>query len=109
MVRALLGNWIRPTWADSEPEHLNVRDLVWFRVLQSDCLAVDTYWDRELPTFRRNRASFRELMGAGLRAIWRVHAAAPRLRRDWRAASPRLTSVPFWRDYVRHGMSRTRR
>jgi len=109
MVRALLGNWIRPTWADSVPEQLSVQDLVWFRVLQSDCLAVDTYWDRELPTFRRDRASFRELMGAGLRAIWRVHAAAPRLRRDWHAASPRLTSIPFWRDYVRHGTSRARR
>jgi len=105
MARALLGNWTRPTHADAQPRLLDVQNLVWFRIMRSDCLAVDTYWDRELPTFRRDRGSFRRLMGAGLRAAWRLRAMAPQLRRDWHAASPRLTSIAFWHDYVRHGAS----
>ncbi len=105
LLRALSANWMRPTRADSQPRRLLVRDLVWFRVLQTDCLAVDTHWDRELPTFRRDRASFRCLLSTGLQAIWRVRNAAPGLQRDWRAALPRLTSLEFWRSYVRLGSS----
>jgi galactofuranosylgalactofuranosylrhamnosyl-N-acetylglucosaminyl-diphospho-decaprenol beta-1,5/1,6-galactofuranosyltransferase len=109
MARALLGNWSRPTHGDAAPQRLDVKDLVWFRVLRSDCLAVDTHWDRNLPTYRRNRASFRDLMRAGLSAIWRLRAAAARLRSDWHTALPRLSSIPFWRNYVRHGASRSGR
>lgn len=103
MARALLMNWVRASPADAPPRALQVRDLVWFRVMQSDCLAVDTHWDRDLPTFRRDRASFRRLLAAGLRAIWRLRRAAPELRPAWQAASPRLTSQPFWRAYVQQG------
>jgi galactofuranosylgalactofuranosylrhamnosyl-N-acetylglucosaminyl-diphospho-decaprenol beta-1,5/1,6-galactofuranosyltransferase len=105
MMGALLKNWARPTRDDVPSQRLLVRDLVWFRVIGSDCLAVETHWDRELPVFRRNRAHFRHLLIAGLRATWRLRRAAPSLRQDWAAASPRLTSVPFWRNYIRYGSS----
>ena len=105
MLGAVLSNWVRPTDAAAPPRRLLVTNLVWFRVLRSDCLAVETHWDRELPTFRRDRASFRHLLAAGLRAIWRLREAAPSLRRDWQAALPRLTSLPFWRKYVRYEAS----
>lgn len=103
MARALLLNWVRASPADAPPRALAVQDLVWFRVMRSDCLAVDTHWDRDLPTFRRNRASFRRLLAAGLRAAWRVRRDAPGLRRAWQEAAPRLTSQAFWRAYVRQG------
>ena len=103
MLRALSKNWLRPTQGDSPPRRLLVENLVWFRVMRSDCLAVETYWDRELPVFRRDRAEFRSLLSTGLRAIARLRSAAPGLQRDWQAAMPRLTSMPFWRDYVRRG------
>lgn len=103
MARALLMNWFRASPADAPPRALQVCDLVWFRVMRSDCLAVDTHWDRELPTFRRSRASFRHLLAAGLRAVLRLRRAAPDLRRAWLAASPRLTSQSFWRAYVQQG------
>jgi len=100
MARALLMNWCRPTHADAPPRELQVQDLVWFRVMRSDCLAVDTHWDRDLPTFRRDRSSFRHLLTAGLRAIWLLRRVTPDLRSAWRAASPRLTSQTFWRAYI---------
>ncbi len=103
MARALLMNWFRASPSDAPPRALRVQDLVWFRVTRSECLAVDTHWDRELPTCRRSRASFRRLIAAGLRAAWRLRRAAPELRRAWQTASPRLTSQSFWRAYVRQG------
>jgi len=109
MAGALLINWMRATQANALPRRLMVEDLVWFRVIQSDCLAVETHWDRELPMFRRDRESFRHLLTTGLRAIWRMRRATPDLRRGWRAALPRLTSIPFWRAYVRYGTSEAQR
>ena len=103
MTYALLGKWMRSTAGDAARVRVLVQKLVWFRVLRSECLAVETHWDRELPVFRRNRADFRSLLTAGLRATWRLRNAAPSLRRDWAAASPRLTSVPFWRKYICYG------
>jgi len=108
MARALSSNWARPTRSGAPPQRLLVRNLVWFRVLRSDCLAVETHWSRELPVFRRDRESFRHLLAAGLRAVSRLRSAAPGLQRDWKAASPRLASLPFWRDYVRYGSSDAR-
>lgn len=103
MARALSMNWFRASQADAPPRALQVHDLVWFRIMRSDCLAVDTHWDRDLPTFRRSQASFRHLLAAGLRAISRLRRAAPDLRRAWQATSPRLTSQSFWRAYVQQG------
>jgi len=77
MMGALLKNWARPSRDDVPPQGLLVRNLVWFRVMGSDCLAVETHWDRELSVFRRNRANFRHLLTVGLRATWRLRCAEP--------------------------------
>ena len=100
LLLAAARNWLRPSRPDTPPRHLLVRDLVWFRVIHEECLAVDTYWDRDLPTYRRDRAAFRELLREGLREAWLLWRS-PALRDQWRAGIPRLTSVAFWRDYVR--------
>ncbi len=100
MLLALLRNGLRPTRGPAEPARLDVRDLVWFRVIQSDALAVDTYWDRHLPTYRRDRAAFTRLLRDGLREVWRLYRAANRIPGEWHGAAPRLTSVAFWRRYV---------
>ena len=94
-------NWLRPAAPDAQPRLLHAHDLVWFRVGGSDALAVETHWDRELPTFRRDRAQFRTLLVAGVRAAFTLHRRAPELRAAWQREAPRLTSVAFWRDYLR--------
>ena len=103
MLQALWRNTIRPTAPSAPPAWLDVKDLVWFRVQGADSLAVDTHWDLALPTYRRDRAAFRSLLPAGLRAINALRARAPSLVAQWREEAPRLTSVPFWRGYVRYG------
>ncbi len=101
IVRALCRNAVRPSPSAAPAARLKVQDLVWFRVVGADCLAVDTVWDERLPTYRRDRASFLRLSGTGLRAIWRLYrthgSVAPRVQ----AASVSVTSPEFWRDYVR--------
>ena len=96
---AVARNWLRPP-RPGGPARLDVVNLVWFRVQGADALAVDTHWDRELPTYRRDRAAFRMLLRAGLLALRRLHQEAPDLQRAWRAEAPRLTSVAFWRGYL---------
>ena len=100
LVWAVVRNWVRPSAPGAPPEWILSRDLVWFRMTRAECLAVDTYWDRDLPTYRRDRAAFRTLLPAGLRAAWRLWRAAPALRGGWAAEAPRLTSPAFWRRYL---------
>ena len=95
------ANWLRPTRPDAVPQQVLAHEFVWFRVSGADALAVETYWNRELPTFQRDRARYRALLAAGLRAAAALHRRAPALRAAWRQEAPRLTSVPFWRAYVR--------
>ncbi len=97
--RAVLRNWRRPVQPGG-PRLLDAVNLVWFRVQGSDSLAVDTHWDRDLPTYRRDRVAFRMLLRTGLAAVRRLHREAPALRQAWRAEGPRLTSVTFWREYL---------
>jgi galactofuranosylgalactofuranosylrhamnosyl-N-acetylglucosaminyl-diphospho-decaprenol beta-1,5/1,6-galactofuranosyltransferase len=100
----LLRNWRKPSSATARPRRLPLRDLVWFRMAQSDALAIETHWERELPLFRRDRARFRLLLRAGLRVVRALYAAAPRLRAAWAQEAPRMTSVSYWRTYL--GLSR---
>lgn len=93
-------NWLRPTVPDAPPRVVQAHDLVWFRVGGAEALAVETHWDRDLPTFRRDRAQFRALLVAGVRTVRALHRRAPELRDAWLREAPRLTSVAFWRGYL---------
>lgn len=96
----LRRNWMKPSHANARPRRVPVRDLVWYRIRGFDALAVETYWDRDLPLFRRDRARFRTLLRAGLRAVWALYAKAPELRAAWKQEMPRITSVRHWRAYL---------
>ncbi len=99
-ARAILRNWVMPTRPAAPPQRLDAGDLTWFRVVGSDCLAIDTYWDAELPIYRRDRPAFRSLFRAGLEASVALWRSADALRSDWRRAAPTLTSETFWRGYL---------
>ncbi len=100
MMSALVRNWVWTSVPRAAPALIQARDLVWFRVMASDCLAVDTYWDGQLPTYCRDRTIFRRLLRAGLLAIWRLFRSAASLQQDIARAKPALTSLPFWRRYL---------
>ena len=99
-IRALATNWLKPTRPDAPPTWLHVRDLEWFRVIGTDHLAVETHWDTELPSYNRDRASFRRLLTAGVKAIWRLYRSAPKVRAEFRRQVPALTTVAAWRRYL---------
>ena len=99
-IRAVVRNWLAPTEASAEPRWLLAADLVWFRVVDADCLAVDTYWDSEFPTYRRDRAAFRALFRSGVAATLRLFRQATSLHFQWQNAAPFLTSERFWRGYL---------
>jgi galactofuranosylgalactofuranosylrhamnosyl-N-acetylglucosaminyl-diphospho-decaprenol beta-1,5/1,6-galactofuranosyltransferase len=98
--KVLWRNWVTPSSTTARPRRLPLRDLVWFRMPGSDALAVEIHWERELPLFRRDRAQFRTLLRAGLRAVRALYSAAPGLRAAWQQGGPRLTSVAHWRAYL---------
>lgn len=100
MAWALTRNWLRQTRPAAPPTWLDVQNQVWFRVMRTENLAVETHWDAELPTFRRDRASFRLLFVAGARAVWRLYRTAPAVQRRFKEAAPALTSVSSWRRYL---------
>jgi galactofuranosylgalactofuranosylrhamnosyl-N-acetylglucosaminyl-diphospho-decaprenol beta-1,5/1,6-galactofuranosyltransferase len=97
---AVLRNLFAPSRPRAEARRIVAHDLVWFRVRKTDCLAVDTYWDARLPTYRRDRAVFRSLFRSGLLASLRLYREGASLRAAWSEAAPTLTSETFWRTYV---------
>jgi galactofuranosylgalactofuranosylrhamnosyl-N-acetylglucosaminyl-diphospho-decaprenol beta-1,5/1,6-galactofuranosyltransferase len=98
--KVLWRNWMTPASPTARPRRLPLRDLVWFRMPGSDALAIETRWERELPLFRRDRAQFRTLLRAGLRAVRALYSAAPGLRAAWQQEAPLITSVAHWRAYL---------
>ncbi len=102
---ALLRNWIMPTRAVS-PKRVEVRQFAWVCLTAIDHVALDTGWDDEMPLFQRSRQTFRALARHGLRLLLALQRGAPGMANAWRDASPRLTSEPFWRDYLGLPVSR---
>ena len=100
LLDAVARQWIRPTRPESPPFYIEESDYRWFSMFRIDALAVETFWDAARPIYRRNRETFRHLLVAGLRVIWRLYRTAPTLRRSYLDAAPRLTSTMFWRRYL---------
>jgi galactofuranosylgalactofuranosylrhamnosyl-N-acetylglucosaminyl-diphospho-decaprenol beta-1,5/1,6-galactofuranosyltransferase len=96
----LLHQWLAPT-LDAPVRRLPVERLTWTVMRGVEHVAVETWWDRGLPTFHRSREDFRSLAGTGLRTMWRLYRHGPRVAAAWQAAHPRLVSVDFWRKYLK--------
>ena len=79
---------------------LPVERFNWPTMQGIDHVAVETWWDEGLPTFRRSREHFRRLGRDGLASLWRLYAHGPTVAAAWRADFPRLASVPFWKSYL---------
>ncbi len=100
MLRVLVFNMLPPVRVRAKPRLLPVHDLIWFRMLGLNHVAVDTYWDLELPVLRRSAASFLKLATTATRSIARLSFSISRCRAAWRDAMPELTSVGHWRQYL---------
>ena len=85
---------------ESQPGLMPSEKLHWLTVRDTDSFATETWWDDALPMFQRSRGQYRMLLRQAVPLIVRLFREAPRAAAAWRAASPQLTSIPFWHDYL---------
>ncbi|WP_458094545.1 glycosyltransferase [Roseomonas sp. WA12] len=100
LARNVLENAIRPTVPHAAPHRLPHESFVWTRLGRADCLAIETFWDRKLPVFRRSREVFRALLRDAIPALLRLRRDGSAVSQRWRDAFPRHSSTAFWRDYL---------
>ena len=79
---------------------LPVERFTWAMMRGVEHVAVETWWDPELPTFHRSREDFRSLAGTGLRTIWRLYRRGPETAASWKSGLPQLVSVNFWKRHL---------
>jgi len=79
---------------------LPVDRFTWAMMRGVEHVAVETWWDNELPTFHRSREDFRSLTGTGWRTIWRLYRHGPETAVSWRSGLPQLVSVKFWKRHL---------
>ncbi|MGI3779006.1 MAG: glycosyltransferase [Janthinobacterium lividum] len=95
--RALVRNALAPT-RGGPARRLAVGDFAWVTLAGSDRVALETWWDTELPDLHRSRERFRDLARQAARALWALQRHGPAAAARWREAAPELRSVGFWRD-----------
>ncbi|WP_043831659.1 glycosyltransferase [Muricoccus aerilatus] len=100
LARALAESTLRPTRPGAQPRRLEMAAFGWTRLGRMDCLALETWWDKDLPILRRSRESFRALVREAIPLLRRLLREGPAVGARWREAFPRHRSVPFWRDYL---------
>ncbi len=97
LLRALLRNALVPT-RDAPARRIAVDDFAWVTLAGTDRVALETWWDTELPDLHRSRERFRDLAVQAARMLWALQRRGPAAASLWRAAAPELRSVAFWRD-----------
>ncbi len=100
LARLVVRNAVVPTRV-TPPRLLQLKDLAWYRMRGVEHIAVETWWNDDLPTFQRSRERFRTLAAESARLLLRLYREAPSQARRWQAASPLLTSEAFWRRYLK--------
>ncbi len=94
--RALLRNALVPA-RQGPPACVCVDDFGWVSMLGVDRVALETWWDAELPDLRRSRDEFRALARRTARLLLALHREGPGMEARWRAAAPEFRSEAFWR------------
>ncbi|CAN5205992.1 glycosyltransferase [soil metagenome] len=98
-VAGALAHNLLPTDASAaERPQLNIaaQDARWFLLARLDSATVGLPDGRGVTLRRRDPRTFWKLLGTSLRLHRRLYREFPRLRREYRAAAPELTSVDSW-------------
>ncbi len=99
LTKLLAHHFTAPT-RDAPLRLLSLDRFNWPTMQGVEHVAVETWWDDALPTFRRSREDFRRLGYGALKTLWRLYAQGPSAAAAWRKACPKLVSVAFWRNYL---------
>ncbi len=101
----LLGrNAVLPS-CEGAARRLQVEDMHWIAIREAGHVATETWWDADLPTYRRTREHHRALVTEAAGLLLRLVRTWPKVAATWRTAAPELTSVPAWNRYL--GLSDT--
>ncbi|MGY1604124.1 glycosyltransferase [Geodermatophilus sp. SYSU D00815] len=97
LAGALVHNLL-PAKGDHDRPQLNVaaQDARWFLLARLDSATVGTADGRGITYRRRDSRTFWKLLRESLRLEWTIYRRWPELRRAYRDALPRLTSVEAW-------------
>ncbi len=95
----LVRNALMPT-CRTAPKLLPSSELHWLIVRNTGQVATETWWDNDLPVFRRDRDQHRILLRDAATLIVRLFREGPRASAAWREAAPELTSIGFWQSYL---------
>ena len=85
---------------DGPPRLLPLERFNWPTMLGVDHVAVETWHDPALPTFRRSRESFRALGRQALAVFGRLYIRGPAAATAWRNGFPELVTPSFWKRYL---------
>ena len=101
LLRVLARSWMLPVQA-APPTRLDIGHHAWIVLEHTDHIALDTWWDAELPTYSRSRPHFRTLLRRGAKVLLLLLRQWGTVSVHWRTAQPKLTLVGFWRTYLGH-------
>ncbi len=99
LVNLLVRNAFAPTNA-AAARSLDVSNLNWLAMRGVEHIAVESWWDDELPTLRRSRDHHRSLLRQAIPVLYRLYRHLPTVAAAWRADMQVLTSQTFWRSYL---------
>ncbi|MFC7736055.1 glycosyltransferase [Roseomonas sp. GCM10028921] len=100
MMGSLADNALRPSRPGAAPRRLMAECFDWTQLGRADCIAVETWWEVELPVFRRSRENFYAILREAVPALIRLYREGPGVCQAWREAFPLHRSVAFWRGYL---------
>ena len=99
LVRLTLRNAIAPT-GTTPARLLDGGNVGWAAMRDVEHIAIETWWDDELPTFRRSREHHRSLLRQAIPVLLRLYRGLPAAAAAWRIGAPVLITEAFWRDYL---------
>ncbi len=99
LLYLLLRNGLAPERATA-PRVLPVAQCDWLNMRGVENIALETWWDEDLPVFRRARTHHLALLREAAILLLRLYRENPATRQTWRAAGASLITPAFWRSYL---------
>ena len=99
LIQLMIRNAVAPT-GTAAAKSLDVSKLSWLTMRGVEHIAVETWWDDELPTVRRSREHHRVLLRRAVSVLSRLYRRLPAAGAAWRADMPVFASQAFWRSYL---------
>jgi galactofuranosylgalactofuranosylrhamnosyl-N-acetylglucosaminyl-diphospho-decaprenol beta-1,5/1,6-galactofuranosyltransferase len=99
LTRLMVRNGVART-VPAPARSLDVSKLDWLTMQGVEHIAIESWWDDELPTVSRSREHHRTLVRRAITVLYQLHRGLPAAAAAWRADTPLLTSQSFWRKYL---------